>query len=254
MADRLSSDVRFAVVPEWVLDLDVSDRAVRLYGLLARYADRKGEAFPARRTLAGRLRCAVRSVDRALAELVDAGAVTVTHRYVAGRQTSSTYRLTAVRGATPQARGGDTGDAPGGDTGDAQNENQRNENHPNLAPAPRTRQRDVLFERLAAVGGHRLEALTRAERSRLNAATKQLRDAGATPEDVDAAVRAWARRYPNATVTAMALVNHWSELQAGGPARPTVGPNGRTTCDVCLAPWAAHDPELCAILRGEDDL
>jgi hypothetical protein len=29
---------RFAVVPEWVLDSDISDRAFRLYAVLARHA------------------------------------------------------------------------------------------------------------------------------------------------------------------------------------------------------------------------
>lgn len=250
MSDRLDAEVRFAIVPEWVLDAEVSDRAVRLYAVLARYSDAKGVAFPSRRTLASRLRTTVRSVDRALAELVGCAAVEVTARYVDGRQTSSRYFLRATRGATGVSRGGDTAVAPGGDTGVAQNESQRNERTP--AAAPRPRSRDELFEALAAVGGHQLDRLTRAERSRLNAATKQLRETGAGPDDVRAAVAAWARRYPGATVTAMALVHHWSELLPGGAARPSAGPNGRTTCDDCGAPWRTHDDELCEILKGED--
>jgi hypothetical protein len=33
---------RFAIVPEWVLDLDVSDAALRLYALLLRYGGTSG--------------------------------------------------------------------------------------------------------------------------------------------------------------------------------------------------------------------
>lgn len=68
--------VPFAMVPEWVLEHpDLSDRAVRLYGLLARSADREGRAFPGRKRLADRLRCSATSVDRAVAELVAVDAV-----------------------------------------------------------------------------------------------------------------------------------------------------------------------------------
>jgi len=252
MSDRLDAEVRFAIVPEWILDAPVSDRAVRLYGLLARYADRNGAAFPARSTLAQRLRCTVRSVDRALTELVDAGAVQRSWRFVNGRQTSSRYLLRPVTGATALSRGGDTAVAPGGDTGVAQNESQRNENHQEQAAAPRPRPRDDLFEALARAGGHQLERLTRAERGRINAAAKQLRELNVTPAEVDAAVRAWAKRYPGATVTPMALVHHWSELQPGGAGRPTVGPNGRTFCTACSVAWSQHDDDLCRLIaEGE---
>jgi hypothetical protein len=37
---------RFAIVPEWVLDLDVSDAALRLYALLLRYGGTSGTRMP----------------------------------------------------------------------------------------------------------------------------------------------------------------------------------------------------------------
>jgi len=69
----------FVITPEWVLDADISDKAVRLYGVLRSYADhRTGLAFPSRRTLAARLHVAdPKAVDRAMAELEVIGAVTV---------------------------------------------------------------------------------------------------------------------------------------------------------------------------------
>lgn len=76
MGDDVKADIKFSIIPEWVLDADISDRAVRVYAVLARYADNDTlTAFPSRATLAKRLRCVTRSVDRALSELESIGAI-----------------------------------------------------------------------------------------------------------------------------------------------------------------------------------
>ena len=76
---------RFAVVPEWVLDADISDRAYRLYGVLLRYGHSSGHRMPSRATLAARLhKDCPDTVDRALKELVGIGAVAVEHRTADG--------------------------------------------------------------------------------------------------------------------------------------------------------------------------
>ena len=94
----LAADSTFSVVPTWVLDAAVSASAVRLYAVLARYANSAGTCWPSRRTLAARMQ--VRSadtVDRALRELVAVGAVTVQHRRdESGAPTASLYRLHVV--------------------------------------------------------------------------------------------------------------------------------------------------------------
>ena len=71
---------RFAIVPEWVLDLDVSDAALRLYALLLRYGGTSGTRMPSRRLLAERMRRSVDSVDRAMRDLETAGLVRVERR------------------------------------------------------------------------------------------------------------------------------------------------------------------------------
>ena len=139
MTDRFEASVRFAVVPEWVLDHpDLSDRAVRLYGVLARYADTMGHAWPARSTLGNRLYCSVDSVDRALKELAGVGAITKRRRVdEAGDPTSNLYVLHPAGNQqtfpmSADVRGGGRNGAPtpgrsgagtGGRTGAAQNEN-----------------------------------------------------------------------------------------------------------------------------------
>lgn len=76
---------KFSQIPEWVIDADISDTAFRLYAVLLRYADYSTlEAYPARSTLAKRLKRGDRAVDRALKDLTRIGAVKVINRYEEG--------------------------------------------------------------------------------------------------------------------------------------------------------------------------
>jgi hypothetical protein len=85
---------RYATVPEWILDSKISDRAVRLFGVLNRYAGENRPAWPSRKTLATRLDCSVPSIDRSMRELVELGALTVEERRREnGSRTSSLYHL-----------------------------------------------------------------------------------------------------------------------------------------------------------------
>ena len=70
----------FAMVPEALLDADVSDRAIRLYALLDRYAGTTDKAWPSRATLASRLRCSDDRVDAAVHELERSGWIVVRRR------------------------------------------------------------------------------------------------------------------------------------------------------------------------------
>lgn len=93
----ITTDNKFAQIPEWVIDSEISDGALRLYAVLLRYADyRSGEAFPARKTLAVRLRKTDRSIDTYTKELVEIGALVVTKRFLDAdrkRPTSNKYTV-----------------------------------------------------------------------------------------------------------------------------------------------------------------
>ncbi len=104
----LMVEERFSIVPEWVLDAEISDAAVRLYAVLLRYGQSSGQRMPSRRTLADRLRKrSVDSVDRALKELVGIGAVEVTRRYRDGVSLTNRYLVRSTQpGATPRSRRG----------------------------------------------------------------------------------------------------------------------------------------------------
>jgi len=97
----------FAIVPEWLIDADISDAAYRLYSVLLRYGQSSGSRMPSRALLPRRLRRSVDSVDRALKELVAIGAVAVERRRQGKEFLSNRFHLRTARpGATPSSGGG----------------------------------------------------------------------------------------------------------------------------------------------------
>lgn len=97
MSHFIDTDIRFSIVPEWILDANVSDRAIRLYSILARYADNETlQAFPSRETLAKRAHCNAKAVTKAIDELVTIGAVTKQHRKQGDSYQSNLYTLRRV--------------------------------------------------------------------------------------------------------------------------------------------------------------
>jgi len=103
MRAKLETEIHFSMIPEWVIDSGVSDKAIRLYVVLARYADnRTGEAFPSRDTLAARMGCSAKSVDRATQELMEAGAVTKKQRH----NSSLVYTVKMSKGVDAGVQGG----------------------------------------------------------------------------------------------------------------------------------------------------
>lgn len=97
----------YARLPEPLLrDKSLSDRAVRLYGLLDRYAGAKAICWPSRDTLADDLDCSPASVDRAVAQLKGAGWIHVRRR---GQRDSNVYTV-----RRPQAVDRGVENPPGG--------------------------------------------------------------------------------------------------------------------------------------------
>lgn len=88
---EISVEGYFAILPEWIIDAEISDRAVRLYAVLRRFANGELKARPSRAKLALRLRTSLSSIDRALRELQVIGAITVRHRWTNSDCSSFTY-------------------------------------------------------------------------------------------------------------------------------------------------------------------
>jgi len=97
---------------------DLTARAVRLFAVLDRFAGDAEDCYPSRKKLARKMGCSPATVDRALAELVEVGAVEVSPRRRTGDdedggQTSNLYtlhgtdpKLKAEEGATQECTGG----------------------------------------------------------------------------------------------------------------------------------------------------
>ncbi len=77
----LRSDIGpFSMVPEWLLDSEVSHGAIRLFAVLARYTNSGRVSWPSRATLARRVHSSKDTVDRYIKELEGINALTVEHR------------------------------------------------------------------------------------------------------------------------------------------------------------------------------
>jgi len=202
---RVTSDVGpFSIIPEWVLDAEISDRAVRLYVLLGRYADANGSSYPGRGTLAKRLGCSVDSVDRAARELVIAGALEKTSRWTEdGDQTTNLCRLIY---AAPVQHPGRKPAATPSRNGAAQNENHLERETP-LAATPRAR--NPLWDTLTTIFG---EPSTRSAQKVRGKVLSSLTAAGASPEEMLKRARKWPNYFPDAVMTDLALEKHWDTL------------------------------------------
>lgn len=93
----------FAMVPLWLLECDISPQAIRLYAILAaKYADQTHVAFPSRARLADDLRISIKTVDRAIQELVEVKGLTVTAAWdEAGDRTSNRYTVLRMSPGSP---------------------------------------------------------------------------------------------------------------------------------------------------------
>ena len=215
--DRIELEVPFAQIPRWIIEHpDLSDRAVRLYGVLHRWAGLPKGIIPGRKKLAALLRdCSVSSVDRAVKELVAAGAVTVTKRFdEAGDPTSNLYTLMSspvvVGGCTGDATPGCTSEARGSRTGDDLTIPNLNDTHLNdMAPAKRPR--DLTFEAVADACGWDLDSLTKQSRGWINGALPELKRINTSIEEIGFRAGNYFLTYGKRP-TPSALVKHWPAM------------------------------------------
>ena len=265
-AEQITADLKFSIIPEWLLDSGCSDKALRLYAVLSRYADNDDlTAYPGRSTLAKRMGCHRATVDRAVEELQELGAITKRKRVKDGKYQSSIY---TIRRASPRRTGAATPVAPmqpprrthaatpvapvqppPSHPCDIELEPKELEPKELLAAAPRKnpkqKEPDLLFEAIARACTIDITQLTGSSRGQLNKATKELRDIGATSEQVGDKARAYRHQYEHATLTPLALVKHWPSLtvKQRKHARNDI-------CSDCFQPLDDHDPEVHDLNAG----
>lgn len=175
--------------------------------------------WPGKQRIAREARLSPRHVQRCIQNLLDLGEIqklgtspigTVIYE-IGGRQ--------IVLGETSATGGGETWVSP--EPLVRQEPKQvRSKDQTLLAPrSTKIRKKDVLWDTLTAELG---EPATKSERGRRNKALKELRDIGATPEDIRSRLRNYRRRWPGVEVTATALAANWTTLNGNGNGHVTL--------------------------------
>ena len=187
------------------------------------------ECFASTDRIAFECRIDVRTVQRAVKRLVSAGELTLVGIHPKHR--TNIYRvMPAATVSMFPAAGVAESHPPGATTPPAPPERKEQGLGLSVASASHTpplraegaRPRDELFEALAQVENADMTALTRSSRGKLNDATKQLRDIGATPKEVVNKAATYRWMHPTWDLTAQALVKHWPNLNgSAADTRPT---------------------------------
>ena len=222
---KITADVRFSTVPEWLIYADVSPQAIRLYAVLDRHADKSHRAVPGQARLARLMRASVATVKRATAELERVGAVSVIRGETEDRQKATNEYVLHV--SPPEVTGELTPELA-------------DEPPPKVTGEPRTkalerktpeRERDPAFDALAEETGNDLKALTRSAARTIGVALAEIIAAELTTDrqwtraeladDIRYRAERYRRLHPDWQLTAPSLAKYWPTLGT----RPL--PNGR---------------------------
>jgi len=198
-ANRINSDIYFAIVPEWVIDAPISAQAVRLYSVLNRYSNKDDSTcFPAIKTIAKRMHTSESTVKRALNELKDIKAILVEARYnkATGEQTSNLYTVMHTPSFIYE---------PPHVIDDLVGSSHKNYKSKSYKQSKFAEQYSALCEAIYT-------PQTKSEIGGFNACAKQLYDAEATYDDIISRVLVYRKEWSTMTVTPYAIVKHWSML------------------------------------------
>lgn len=233
MTDRIRSDVRFAIMPEWVLfHPDLSHAAVRIYGALVRHANSADEAWPSKARLSRECHCSPSTVKRAISDLLVVGAVEREPRYEDGRQVANLYTVYTVppldrgEGATSDPGGRSPMTPPGGSPV-TREEREPEEREKPLSSGdddgePYTMSHDEAFDVLADVCGYDAEAIRKTGGALIGKSAKRLRELRVSAGEVRRRARRYRTDHADWELTPAALVKWWPTLD-----RPSKPPDSR---------------------------
>jgi len=211
--NRIEASEYFAILPEAVLFAPISSNAVRLYCILRRRADEKNNScYPSQSYLAKNMFCSTRTVQRALDELIDIGAITVEHRYLEDTDayTSNMYYLHAtIAQGGAQVRKGSASKSQGSSADVVQNKAIKQSKETDTKK--KSRKRDLLFEEMCNGLDIDWNNATKGELGKVNGALKQLREVKATPKQLKEVIKYYKKNW-KVTISAPAIANNWSKL------------------------------------------
>ena len=236
--------------------LGTSQKMVLL--VLADAASEDGVAWPRQSTISTRASLSDRSVRRILDELAGLDLVSWEQR---GLRRSNMYQIN-VAGLRALAELGDDFDDVDeeADTMSVPDSPERTptagpdrtrtagqERTPTAGPKGTVRgtareepKRDEIFETLCRVCGIDWTAsMTRTQRGRINAAAKEIREIGGTPDEILRVAAAYRIRWPEIDVTPQGIVGNWNLVRAPLPGAEDAG---RARRSLLTPPGRAADP------------
>ncbi len=241
--DSVATDLKFSIVPEWLIDSGCTDKALRAYVVLARYADNENlTAFPSRATLARRMGCHRASVDRAIEELIRLGAISKQQRVEDGKYQSSLYTVrrlppSRTHATTPVAPMQQPPSHPCSKELEPENVEPKNIKKPKRQSSMTGEWQPEPTNWQAIVARHKgIDHAVELDNFRdhyMSKAEKRV--------DWNASLRTWMRN-----------ADKWKRTNpADPPPNPIrlVGPNGYTFCQDCNTPWDNHTQEGCEMIR-----
>lgn len=236
-------------------------------------ANDEGYCWPSVGSLARRTMQNERTVQRALRELEE------TYQLIEvvvrpGRSNGYQFRLDKLQGdlfelgggtesppadshprqdTAPAQRRGRGGPVPGEGRHTATHNRNRTIKEPSSGDTPAGGHRDELFEVIAQACRWPLDQLTKSSRGRINRAAKELREIGATPDQVRDRAERYRKRFPDCAITPQALTGNWGLLaDLGRPPAPQETEDERLKRE--RQERVSHAESLCRLLRDPVDL
>jgi len=188
---------------------------------LADHANSDGECWPAMKRIAQLTGVSPRQVSTHIVALEKLGHVTKgDRRRWQGQLRGWEYRVNVGSQDTSGSQLPVASGSPVQPPAEAHFRSEPSEKHQKEISTPRAqvRQVDKLWDAVCRACQIDAKSLTKSGRGALNKAVKELREAGATADDVAARSDAYRKAYPNAACTPMALTKHWASL--GNDAKP----------------------------------
>lgn len=219
---QIVSEFYFSIVPEWLIESNVSDNALRVYSALYRFADKDdGTCWPSIATIGAKCNKSSSSVKRAIKELKELGAIEVKERYLEDQgQTSNLYILKlnpAFKSDTPPQ----TKSEQGGSSNMTHKPKSINQSH---IISEKTNKGEIYL----ALCENLWQPKTKNEISSFNKVAKDLSEVNATAEQVKDRVFIYKKKWPTMTLTPFALSKNWTLL---GEMYETSKPVKVRSCD-----------------------
>tara|TARA_B100001939_G_scaffold211649_1_gene182098 strand:- start:2440 stop:3159 length:720 start_codon:yes stop_codon:yes gene_type:complete len=207
----IEQPTKFSMIPEWLLDIDLTPGAYMVYGTLAKYANNQTkETFISHTTIAERLGITRATVIRRMTELEQKGCIVVQRRYEDGHQKSNNYIL---QWTPPSYYVNNT------ISQEIEVEKSFEDNSFSLDVDIKKKKTTVvepLWRPMIEICGYdptENQEMIGAWRVGI----KQLNDKKATPEQLWEKAKAYKIRFPNAELTPKALAKWWEALDSQQP-------------------------------------